>query len=69
MKDIQVGDRVRIVDNPNVPKHLRNQLGTVIPIPTGVTTGEDEVMVKLDKGGKLFFRKHDLTKVPKPLDG
>ncbi len=48
---------------------LRDQLGTVIPIPTGVTTGEDEVMVKLDKGGKLFLRKQDLTKVPKPLDG
>ena len=54
MNDIKVGDRVRIVDNLNVPEHVRNQLGTVTPTG-GVPTGEDEVRVKLDKGGKAFL--------------
>ncbi len=83
MNDIKVGYKVRFLANsyvdgqqyePTDPsknfKHLtaedlRDQFGTVI----ASLMREDEVMVKLDKGGKLFLRKHDLTKVPKHLDG
>ena len=32
MSEIQTGDGVRIPQNPDIPRHLRNQFGTVIEI-------------------------------------
>ena len=61
MSEIQTGDRVRILQNQDIPRHLRNQSGTVIEIRRGGFS-KDEAMVKLGSGGTIYVMKHDLTK-------
>ncbi len=61
MSEIQTGDGVRIPQNPDIPRHLRNQFGTVIEIRRR-RLSKDEAMVRLNSGGTIYVMKHDLTK-------
>ena len=47
MSEIQTGDGVRIPQNPDIPRHLRNQFGTVIEIRRSQAS-KDEAMARLE---------------------
>lgn len=62
MSEIQNGDRVRILQNQDIPRHLRNRLGIIIEIQK-CRFSKEEAMVKLDSGGRIYVMKRDLRKV------
>ncbi|MCH8957234.1 hypothetical protein IIA28_18255 [candidate division KSB1 bacterium] len=74
MNDIQVGDKVRILDNPDVEgyepsrsfqrldvEHLRNQFGIVVHALRSIE--DDEETVKLDTARTVIIKRRFLTKV------
>ena len=62
ISEIPTADRVRILQNPDIPRHFRNQFGTVIEIRRHKLS-KDEATVRLDSGGTTYVMKHDLTKI------
>ena len=62
METLKEGDKVQTTDVMKNHRHLKNQIGTVISIG-GAGYAYDDVMVKLDSGGTIFFKVRELTEL------
>lgn len=58
MRKFRVGDKAKITHMPNKGSHLVNKVVIVIPIG-GIGYEDDDVCVKLEDGGQMFFVKEN----------
>ncbi|NUM77463.1 hypothetical protein HUU40_24140 [candidate division KSB1 bacterium] len=61
MRILREGDRIKIIDVPEVGKHFLGKTGIVFQ-PHGTGFDEDDVMVKFDDGGTGYWKEHQLEK-------
>lgn len=63
MKKFKIGDKAKIIQIPTKGSHLVNKVVTVVPIG-GFGYEEDDVCVKLEDDGTIFFvKEHQLQKI------